>query len=341
MMIIDGLKITLFVGITAAIIAAACLGSIAWLNAGSRNLALATAAFVGAFFLLIVQLPFELRSHSIENFFNAEYTVDRKYLKIRQWRKAPKMPPLPELEASKVKLLRDFIDGFPGSMRMGNESDASKFIAEKNIGIFNGPRTYREKLTTDLALYSLVTYMLTEHFDWQKQTKIYYSGSGKSAKSMRISQLPDCSIMGKEEIQQMLASAGNMFGEAPILTGMDEMCLPPGSRIEILPSKLKINNPFFDVTFSLEMEKYLSHMKPRTQDKPVLPNNEPQFETRQIGITGSVKYSWLRAQHRDMPKYKVWCKKVLDEAKMWFEAGIVDNTQQVGQVEQGDTRRNE
>jgi hypothetical protein len=40
---VDGLSITLLIGVGALIIGVGCLSVVAWANAGSRNLALATA----------------------------------------------------------------------------------------------------------------------------------------------------------------------------------------------------------------------------------------------------------------------------------------------------------
>src|SRR2546425_12988915 len=59
---------------------------IAWSNAASRNLALATGALGGAMLLFLVQLPFELRGSTEKTFFTAEYTIDRQKPGIRQWR---------------------------------------------------------------------------------------------------------------------------------------------------------------------------------------------------------------------------------------------------------------
>jgi hypothetical protein len=61
---LDGLSITLLIGVGALIVGVCCLAVVAWANAGSRNLALATATLFAAVVLLIVQIPFELRSKS-------------------------------------------------------------------------------------------------------------------------------------------------------------------------------------------------------------------------------------------------------------------------------------
>jgi hypothetical protein len=60
----DRLFITLIVGISALVLGVCCLAVVAWANAASRNLVLATATLFAAVVLLVVQLPFELRGMS-------------------------------------------------------------------------------------------------------------------------------------------------------------------------------------------------------------------------------------------------------------------------------------
>ena len=83
---IDVLKISLWIGLVAIVIGVVCLGAVAWANAGSRNLVLATSTLAAAILLFVTQLPFELRTKSITDFFTAEFTIDRASPQIRQWR---------------------------------------------------------------------------------------------------------------------------------------------------------------------------------------------------------------------------------------------------------------
>jgi hypothetical protein len=71
--------------VAALVVGIGCLTVVAWANAGSRNIALATAALFASVVLLIVQIPFELRSKHETALFGAEYTIDRLKPQIRQW----------------------------------------------------------------------------------------------------------------------------------------------------------------------------------------------------------------------------------------------------------------
>ena len=53
----------------------------------------------------------------------------------------------------------------------------------------------------------------------------------------------------------------------------------------------------------------------------LLPDKRPRFETRTGVIRVTVKYDWIRAQSRDMPKYQTWANDVVERARLWFENG--------------------
>src|SRR5260370_41333569 len=82
---LDGLSITLLIGVGGLIVGGGCLALVAWANAGSRNLALATATLFAAVVLLVVQIPFELRSKSNTELFSTEFTIDHLKPQIRRW----------------------------------------------------------------------------------------------------------------------------------------------------------------------------------------------------------------------------------------------------------------
>lgn len=83
------LWITLVVGVGALIVGIVCLCFMAWSNAGSRNLALRTAALFASVVLLLVQIPFELRTNTDTDLFSAEFTINRLQPQIRQWSYPP------------------------------------------------------------------------------------------------------------------------------------------------------------------------------------------------------------------------------------------------------------
>lgn len=69
----DSLRIAMWAGAAAAVLAAVCLVYLVSQNLGSRNIALATGALAGALVLLVIQLLFELHAEESTDFISAEY----------------------------------------------------------------------------------------------------------------------------------------------------------------------------------------------------------------------------------------------------------------------------
>src|SRR6266566_2799236 len=118
----------------------------------------------------------------------------------------------------------------------------------------------------------------------------------------------------------MLLVAENLFAEGNVFFGAQSLCLPPRSRLRIASDGVTITNPFCKISFTVVPSGSILFVKPGTQglEQAVLPNNEPQFETRVTGIRVMVHYTGIRAQHRDMPKYQDWSKRVITGAQNWF-----------------------
>lgn len=291
----DTLRLAFIVGITTTVIGMVCLGYVTFSNSSSRNLVLAWSALAGAIVLFGIQLPFELRSTSVSEFISTEFTIDRAAPEIRQWDYPPK---------TNWRLLR--------------EVEASKYLASRRRDAFDEDR---EKVTLNMAQYSLLAYFANEHFDWQLK-KTTYRGQTKTQIRTEFGSKPEeCTIIKEQDLQDLLARSGNYFSGAPVFAGIDRLCLPPGSQIYLAQSELKITNPFSELIFQFEMPGSVNFMKPKSKGQvPVLPGKaEAQFETRFVGIRTRVEYSRLRAHNLDMPKYQDWCKRVLEGAKTWFE----------------------
>jgi len=149
----DSLRIALWVGGAAVVLAALCLVYLVSQNLGSRNIALATGALAGAFMLLVIQLAFELRADETTDFITAEYTIDRAKPEIRQWKY-----------------------GLNQGHRLTRDLDASGKFAAAHAGQFNGNR---EKLTLDIVIFSLLVYLGVEQFNWQmKRTQFVGQSTG-------------------------------------------------------------------------------------------------------------------------------------------------------------------
>jgi hypothetical protein len=44
-----------------------------------------------------------------------------------------------------------------------------------------------------------------------------------------------------------------------------------------------------------------------------------KYETRLTGVRMTVEHWAIRAQHRDLQKYKAWANRVADGVQAWFE----------------------
>lgn len=295
----DPLKIALWVGLTTIVIGLLCLGTLAWANAGSRNLALATSTLVAALLLFVTQLPFELRSKSNTDFFSAEFTVDRVTPEIRQWSYPPVSPQ-------------------NSAWRLSQETSASSFLAQHEPARFGRDRA---RLTLDMVLYSLVSHLGAEQFDWQqKRTVLQGPTAGAHITTQRVSKPEECTAISSQEIQRKLAAAGNAFAQAPLMVMAGQLCLPPESSLLITNAKIEISTPFCVVSFTLEPSEGVHYTKPGSGGAvPALENGKPQFETRVTGIRAVVEFSAIRAQHQSMKKYEEWSDRLVQSTRVWFE----------------------
>jgi hypothetical protein len=293
---LDGLSITLFIGVGALIIGVVCLIVVAWPNFGSRNLALATATLFAAVVLLLVQIPFELRSKSNIELFSSEFTIDHLKPQIRQW-------------------------SYPQSVagwRVGLEIGASDALAKTNPDAFKGDG---QKLTQDMTVRSLATYLFAEQFDWQvREMRVRGPSIGTMTSVEPLSKPAECSKVTSTQIDSMLAKAGNAFASSGTFL-RQQICLPPGSSLDVQGSTLLISTPFVRISFLVEPAGGAMFVKLGTgaQEAPILPDGSPQFETRAHLVRATTEYSWIRAQHRDIDRYQRWAERVVTGAKRWFE----------------------
>jgi hypothetical protein len=291
----DSLRIALWVGGAAVVLAAVCLVYFVSQNLGSRNIALATGALAGAFILLVIQLVFELHADETTDFISAEFTIDRAKPEIRQWKY-----------------------GSIHSQRLSRDLGASSKFAAAHPGQFNGNR---EKLTLDMVIFSLLAYLGVEQFDWQmKRTLFVGQSTGTWTLTWPASKPDECTVITKDQLHEMLLNAGNSFADSDMFFGRQSLCLPPRSTLQLRADVLTLTNQFCEVSFILEPSGGIFFGRPGTNalEQPLLPNGEPTFETRTTGIRVTVRYSAIRVQHNDMPKYRDWSKRVVSGAQSWF-----------------------
>ena len=137
----DVVKIALIVSIVALVVGLVTAIVVAVENAGSRNLALAVGALGAAMILFLIQLPFELQRSISRDRISTELTIDRAKPSIRQW-----------------------IYSVNAGWRINAETGASAWLATNNPAAFDQDR---DRVTSDLTLFSLVSFLAYNEFDWQ------------------------------------------------------------------------------------------------------------------------------------------------------------------------------
>ena len=291
----DALKILLIVGVATLVIAAISIAMFAWASPGSRNVALATGTLGAAIILLFVQLSFELRGSEYNEFISVEFTIDHLKPEIRQW-------------------------VYPSTVgwRISSEIGASKWLSDNKPDLF---AKEPEKVTKDLAVFSLITYLATSQYDWQLK-KLSFSGQsiGTITTFERVSKPHECTVLQEKDLRDQLSRASNAFAQAKLWLVGGPLCLPPKTSLILSPTRLRLENMFYVITFDFEPANAVFYVKPGTGgETPSLPNGKPQFETRIIGIHIKVRQFGLRSQHRHSALYREWSSRLVEGAHAWFE----------------------
>ncbi len=293
----DSLKLVVIANVSSTLLAIMTAAILAWENAASRNLALATGTLTAAAIAFLIQLPFELQSSKSQDHVSTEFTIDRAGPSIRKWS----------------------YTGTPG-WRMGVEMGASSWLAANNVAAFN---IDREIVSADFAMFSLLCFLMTQEFDWQLQKFTYRSKSfGRGMRVEPISKDKECSGFDEKDLRSVLTKSGNMFAGAPLHFFSGKLRLPPRSTIEIARKSIVIRNPVCRISWHLEgSPAVISHVQPGTGGQtPQLASGGARFETRMSGFTVEVFYYRLRSQRPEIGKYRDWVSRVLADVHEWFES---------------------
>jgi uncharacterized lipoprotein YbaY len=310
----DPIKYALWIGGFALAITLACGVFIAWINGGSRNLALGLGALAGACVILVLQLVFELKGSTTSSDFALEFVVDYQQKDVRSSGAYNRSA----VVASSYRNL--FI-----------EADASKVIADTAPSL---TKDDAPKVAHDLGIVSIVAYLLDEQPDWQLDTRSFKSSIGTTTQWVGLSAPKECSSFDVGAIREKLKAAGNIF--AGIKIGMrgdtGSLCLPPHTVLNVTKDTVAIRNFVCSIIFSLqEPFSSMSTIDPNavaiakatgqyiSAERPTLPDGSPRYETVVIGARATVEFSWLRAQDRDLLKYQKWSNRVVEGAKARFE----------------------
>jgi hypothetical protein len=303
--IITHLRIVLLSGTAAIVLGVICL-IIFFLFAGASRFAwgalITTIASAGA---LAAALAFDLRGSKDITTITTEYTFDRAVPQLRQWLYARSL-----------------------GNRYATEVLANYEVLRRNPAIFGGDR---DELTRKMILFSIIAYLEMNQSDWQMEFERYTTSLG-SMTTWKPSSNPassaECTKVSMDDIQRMLKDVGNEFADArPAFAPVNYLCLPPWSSIGIDRASIQLMTPFYTISFVIEpVTMQFTMMKPgsHTLEIPTLPNGNPRFETRVIGVRVIRKLSWLMAQHREVDKYEKWSQGIVDGLRAWFETKTTD-----------------
>jgi len=292
----DILKIAFFSTIFGIMVTFAGAIVLLWNNVGSRNLALAFGTVIGAIILFGTQMFFELRTSEEIEFVDLEYCIDRGRPQISRW-------------------------DYSRSVRLQIHAEigASEWIAKNKPELFN---TDREKLTSDMTLFSIISYIAINEYDWQRRRITLVGSTGSIETGEPLSRPGEYSLIDEYYFRSILESANNAFAQAKIYIN-GKRKFPPKTDLKLTQSSLIINNPFCEVIFERLPFIEVNSILPGTGGKvPMMPSGESRYETRKFQIKITTKFKALRAQHRDMPKYKKWTADLRDGVKEWFKIGI-------------------
>jgi len=294
----DYLQVVLSLNIAASVVLIVTALMLLVQNAASRNLALCTCAAVGAVVAFLIQMKFELRSTTRNHHISFAYTFDLAEKNLRQW--------------DYTKL--DRIEMIGG--RVPAEVEAGKWIFTDQPALLE---TDRRKVASDLALFSTMRFFGYLERDWQWSYKKYNSPALGFSMIIPLSKPSECSKVGEEELRSKLRSAGNVFANAPVSLTMNDICLPPGTIVQVSPTALVLRNPVFQIVLEIEDPRGVSFVQPGSNaEVPKLPDGRPRFENHVRGLNIEITFLALRACHRQRERYEEWSKHLVEQLTRWY-----------------------
>ena len=312
----DPIKYALWVGGFSLAITVACAFYLVWVNGGSRNLALGLGALVGALVIFALQIAFELKGTATSSDFVVEFVVDYQQKNAR----------------SAVAYNRSI--AVASSYRnVFVEVEASKVIAAATPPF---TKDDAPKITRDLGIVSIISYLLNEQSDWQLDTRSFKTSTGTMTQWVGLSPPKECSSVSVNFIREKLRAAGNIFADAQISMSGGAICLPPHAVLDVTQNSVAVRSRVCSIIFTLQ-EPFSSMMSidphaiatAKATGQPIsatvanLPDGSPRYQTVAIGTRATVEFESLRAQDRDLAKYQSWANRVSDGVKARFEQAVL------------------
>jgi hypothetical protein len=278
----DPVRIALWLGGASLTIALICATVITLYNGNSRNLGLALGAVGGAVILFVVGVYFELQGSKTTDDFGIEFTID---LSKKEIRRTAYSTPMQQLNA----LMFDH--------------DVSKIFASSDVP--SEPNDEVIKAAKEVAVASVVAYIVQQQFDWQLDSITLRSKTGAIVMTgAPLSGESKCTVIKISEIEQKLKNSGNRFSELSIFKFRPTICLPPQSTMTITDHSVVLDSPVCTLLFDIS---FMAGSFDRGASTTL-------FRTR-----ASATYSALRAQAADKSSYQAWARRTIDGAKQWYE----------------------
>jgi hypothetical protein len=305
----DPVRYALWVGAISLFAALGCALYIVWMNGASRNLALALGALVGTCVVFLLQLLFELQSTTTTTDFPVEFTTDYSTRAVRN-PKAYRQNP------------------YASYRNIFTEANASTFLATLTPA---PTKDDAPKITRDLAIISIIAFLIDEQFDWKLNAVSYRTSMGQISTSEPLSKPSECTAISGETIHLKLKTAGNLFSDMPRFGMRDSFCLPPNSTVEITASAITFRNLACEIAITLrEPFSSMTTIDPHAvadapqkgyidAQSPTLPDGAPQYITVVVGARATVTFFALRAQSRDLIEYQNWTNRIVNGVKSRFE----------------------
>jgi hypothetical protein len=306
----DPIKFALWIGGLNLLIALGCGLYIAWVNQGSRNLVLGLGAVAGACVILIVQIVFELKGSVTLEDFAVEFVVDFQQKDVHSARRYDQSP------------------GVASSYRnVFIEAEATKIVAaaESVLTIDDAP-----KITRDLAIVSIVSFLLEEQPDWQLDSRSFKTSFGTETLWQSVSTPKECSLINISTIREKLQAVNNMFASAQMGPGITRLCLPPDAMLDITHNSIAIRTFVCSVTFTLQ-EPFASETSidphevaaAKATRQPMKAggssgSGSERYAIVDIAARATVEFAALRAQDRDLAKYQKWANRLVEGVKSRF-----------------------
>lgn len=246
------------------------------------------------------------------------YTADFRDGQIRQWDYTK------VLDGDSTRGVLDLTRTLVSS-RIGVEVEAGGWLFSKHRSAVEQDL---DKVASDFAVFSLAEFFSNAGADWQWQFRRYNSPTMPFGRIVPTSKREECSKITGQDIRQQLASAGNLFADAPHDLFLRDVCLPVGTTMQIGTGRLLLRSRVLQIAFTLEDTGVRGgdHRQPegtgpshrRTLQMPKLDDGGFRYDTRVQSFVIQTTFSRLRAYDREKPRYEAWSVRLIELVKAWF-----------------------